>query len=109
MQVLQRSNGVFVETAADGFGRHAADNGVRGNVLGDEGAGADDGAIANGNASEDDGFIADPHIVANDDVALIVPGFADGGDGQIPFFVKYGKRIAGKAAEAVVGTVDWHC
>ncbi len=43
----------------------------RGHVLGHQGPGTDDGPVPDGDAGQDDGLIAHPHIVAQDDVPLL--------------------------------------
>src|SRR5436305_5577499 len=56
-----------VEPVADELGGDAADDGVGGDVAGDDGAGADDRAIADRDAAADDGGSADPDVVADGD------------------------------------------
>ena len=49
----------------DGTGGVAEGEGVWGDVLGDDAAGADDGTFADGDTGEDDDVAAYPHVVAN--------------------------------------------
>jgi hypothetical protein len=61
-------------------GRVADDDGVRRHVLGDDGRRPDDRPVADRDAGEDRGVRPDPHVAAEDDVALraggvdVVPG-----------------------------------
>ena len=80
-----------------GPGRHAAYNGVRWHIFGDHRAGADDRSVANRDAGEDHGFVADPHIVADDDIAPVVPGGGYVFLVQPPFLEKQREWIGGKA------------
>lgn len=77
-QRLQPGDGVRVEAGADGSGRHAADDRIRRHILRHDGARCDNGAVANGHTGEDDGLIADPDIVADDNIAVIVPRAGNG-------------------------------
>ena len=48
------------------LGRDATDNGLWGNVLGDDGTGSNDGVVADVDTREDDGIGSNPYVVAND-------------------------------------------
>ena len=98
MQALQSEDGVVVKPTADGFGRHTANDGVGWNIFCNQGTGADDGTITNGDASEDDGLVADPHIVANDNVAFVVPGGANRCEWQVPFLIENREGIGRETA-----------
>lgn len=89
MQALQSKNGVVVKPTADGFGRHTTNDGVGRNIFCNQGTGA------NGDASENNRLVADPHIVANDNVAFVVSSVANGCERQVPFLIKNGEWIGG--------------
>lgn len=95
LQALQSKDGVVVKPTADGLGWHTANDGVGWNIFCNQGTGADDGTIANGDASENDGLVADPHVAANDNVAFVVPSVANGCERQVPFLIENGEWIGG--------------
>src|SRR4051812_9389274 len=64
---------LFREALADEFGRHAADDRIGSDVLGDDGTSADDGAVADGHARQDRCAMADPDIVADYDAVRAAP------------------------------------
>src|SRR4051794_21798169 len=51
--------------------RSAGDDRVGRHVLGHDAAGADDGVVADGDAAQEARAVADPHVVADADVALV--------------------------------------
>lgn len=69
-QLEQCVNDRGVKALSDGAGGDTAHNGIGRDVLGDDGAGADNGAVPDGNAGQDDRFIPQPDVVAHDDVPL---------------------------------------
>ena len=50
--------------------------------------GADDRAVPDGDTGKNDGFVSDPYVIADDDIAFIVPGIRYILNIQIPFFKK---------------------
>lgn len=52
---------------ANDAGGVAGDDGVGGDIFGDDGAGPDDGIVADGEAGEDGGVAADPDVVVDGD------------------------------------------
>lgn len=67
-----------------GLARHAAHDGIGLHIPSDHCPGADDGAVPDVNAGEDDGFIADPDVVPDHDVPPVVPGRRDLGNRASP-------------------------
>ena len=53
--------------------RSSADDGVGRHVLGDKCTRSDYRTVADRNAGEDDGLVAYPHVVSDDDIAVIIP------------------------------------
>ena len=86
-------------------GRYAAHNRIWGHILCHHCSGADDGAVPNGNSCHDDCLIANPYIIANDNIALIIPCLGNIRPVQSPFFKEQGKWIGGKGAHGMVCTV----
>ena len=90
------------ESPLDRLGGNAADDGIRLDVPGDDRPRADDCAVANGHALQNHRFVADPYVVANHDVALVVPSRGDVRPVQSPMICKDRERIGGKRAHRVV-------
>ena len=89
---FQKSGYGFVrEAPADWFCRNAADDGIGRHILCHDGTGADDRAVPDGDTGKNDGFVSDPYVIADDDIAFIVPGIRYILNIQIPFFKKMGK------------------
>lgn len=70
----QIGNGPVGKTLFNGPGGHPAHDGVGRNIFCDHRPGADDCPVTDGHASQYDRLIADPDIIADDDVSFIVPG-----------------------------------
>ena len=66
-QGLEGGDGLLWEPLADGPGGHAPTM-VGGARPPSPGPGAHDGPVPDGDAGEEDGLVADPHVVAQDDV-----------------------------------------
>ena len=66
----------FREAPFDVLCRDAGNYGVRRDIFGDDGSCCDDGSVANADARQDDGTMADPDIVA-DDHALLLAQFTE--------------------------------
>ena len=94
---------LFRKPPADWFCRNAACNGIRRNILCHQGTGANDCAVSNGHAGEDDGVLGDPHVIADDNISLIVPGFGYLLHIQIPLLKKDRERIGGQGPFGVIG------
>ena len=58
---------LLAEAPAEVTGEDAADDLIRGNVLGDERARPDDRTVADGHPAHDHGLAADPDVIAHDD------------------------------------------
>src|SRR5262249_32251591 len=80
---------VFRKTPPDGSGRIAGNDGVGGNVLGDDGAGRDHGASANAATRQHDCAMTDPDIVA-DMHALAFPPVEELGFVRLPWKIGAG-------------------
>ncbi len=70
LDVEELGNDVGGESVLEEFGGVAGDNGIRGNILGDDGAGGDDGAVADLDSGEDGGVSAKPYVVSDDGVTF---------------------------------------
>ena len=97
---------LLVIPLSDGPCRHAAHDGIGLHISSDHCPGADDGAVPDVNAGEDDGFIADPDVVPDHDVPPVVPGRRDLGNRRPPRLIEDGKRIGGERPQRVVRTVQ---
>ena len=94
---------VVGESLFDGLGGVSAHEGVGCYVAGDHCHGADDGSVADAHARHDGGFVADPHVIADDGVALA--GIFLAIHGAFPSVLKNGKRIGGNRVGEVVGPI----
>ena len=90
----------------DGPCRHTAYNGVRLHVLRHHRPGADDSPVPDGHAGQDHGLIPDPHVVAHDDIALVVPGRGNVLYIRAPFLKEQGKGVRGQGPQRVIGAVE---
>ena len=54
---------------------------------------SNDGSVSNGHACLDDRLVANPHIVSDDNITLVVPGFGHLTPVQSPRLKKDGKGI----------------
>lgn len=59
-------------------------------IFRDDGSCSNYCTIADMHSGQDNGFIADPYIIANDNITFVVPSRCDIGLLQIPLFVKRG-------------------
>jgi hypothetical protein len=73
--------------------------------MGDDGFGCDDRAVADGDARQDHGFHADPHIVAEHGVAAIFRLPALHVEAFLPAMAEDVERVGGEARHGVVGPV----
>ena len=94
------------EASADGFGGHAPYDGVGRHVSCDHRPRANDGAVADGDTGQDHRLIADPHVAAYDDIALVVPRLRDAVCVQPPLLEEDGEDVGGQGALRVVGAVE---
>ena len=77
---------LLAEPPAEVTGGDTADDLIRGNVLGDECARPDDGAVADGNPAHDHGLAADPDVIAHDDRPAIPEDLGPGVNTVGPVF-----------------------
>ena len=71
-QFKQQFNGSFRKALSYRFCRNAADDGIWRNVLCNDSASPDNGAVSNRNACQNDCFIANPDIISDNNIALII-------------------------------------
>ena len=83
----QEFNHLGSEAGADGAGRDASDNRIRSHVAGDDSTRSDDGSVTDSHTGQYDSLIADPHVVAYDNIALAVPGFGNPRPVALPFLM----------------------
>ena len=83
--------------------RYASDNCVWRYVFCDNRAGFDDGTVTDCHTGQNDDFIADPDVISDYDITLIVPRCCYIRNIQIPFLKKDWKRIGGKGGQRMVG------
>ena len=88
--------GFFGKSPANRSGGNTADNGIGSHVFGHHRPGAYDSAVSDRNAGKHHCLIANPDVIANDDVALVVPRAGDVLPVQSPFLIKKVKGIGGK-------------
>ncbi|MPM57588.1 hypothetical protein SDC9_104410 [bioreactor metagenome] len=105
-QLQQLGNGGVGKPAADDSGRYAADSRIGRHVARDDRTGADDGAVADGHAGETYRFKADPDVIADGNVALVVPSLGDAGDRPIPFGGENREGIGRERTHGVVGGIE---
>ena len=84
---------------------HTADNGIGRNILCHNRPCADDGTVADGHAGKDHRLKADPHLVPHSNIALVIPCLIDL-HAVLPLIVEDRKRVCGKRAHRMVGTVE---
>ena len=94
---------VIREAFADRLSRNATNDGVRWDVFCHNGASADDRSVSNGNARQDDRLISDSYVIADDNIAFVVPCGRDVSDIQAPFLEKDRERIGGQGCLCMVG------
>lgn len=66
-----------VKPSADGPGGNAAHDCIRRHIFRDDRAGADNGAVADGDTCKDNGLKSDPYIVSDADLSPVVPAVSD--------------------------------
>lgn len=106
LQFQQPCGRSVVETRPYRFGRDAAHDRVGRNVPCDDGPRRDHGAVADPDARHDDRFVTDPYVVADDDVALVVPRRGDVRPVEFPLLEEERKGVIGQRAERVVRAVE---
>lgn len=105
-QLQQAVDCICIEPLTDLACRHSADDRISRNIFRHDSPCSDDRAVADMNAGQDDCLESDPDVVADDDVALIVPSRRDIGPIQSPLLVKERESIGGKRPQRVIGAVE---
>ena len=103
--VPQSGGRIVIKTCPDRACRDAAHDRVRLYVSGNDRAGADDGAVSDGDACKNNGFKSDPYIVSNDYIPFVVPALCNVSLIQFPFFKKERKRISTERSQRMIGAV----
>lgn len=105
-QLQQPLDGRRIETLADLPGGDAADDGVGRHILRDDRTRRDHSPVADLHARHDDRLVADPDVVADDDVALVVPGRGDILPVESPLFEKEREGVVRQRSQRMVGAVE---
>ena len=102
----EKRGDIFVrKSLTDWLCGHAAHNRAWRNILCHDGTRADNCAVAYRNSCKNDRFKAYPHVVADYDISLIVPGFVCP-NSMLLFVIENRKRICRQRAHCMIGAVE---
>jgi len=76
-KLLKLGDHLLREATLHFAGRASRHHGVGGDVAGHDGTAADAGSVADGDTGHDQRLVADPHIVSDHDIPLVVPSGLD--------------------------------